>query len=587
MADRARVEDGFSVVDSGVDSNRNPLLLPPNMAAWAINGSFRTGFISPRPGYRPVAVTWSSETAQEAFEDGKFQGAGRFILKDKTFLVASVSGRLFAFDLADNSANAFEITGADTNNPNEDYAYFAQADKYLVIQDGKSAAWIWDGVALRRADRTKKEVPTGTWMAYGNGRLWLAQGSQYIGGDLVNSDEDLGAATALRFEENTVIAEGGGFPVPSQITGFAFMPRQDTVAAVGSLLVFTADSIFEFDAPVDRTVWKSLQYPIQRYALLAFGTECGRSLAGVNGDIFFRASDGIRSFFWARRDFDTWGNTPVSAEIQRAMAGDSEALLGAVSAVNFDNRLLTCGTPQWTARGIVHRTLTSLDFDRISGISEPKQPPAWDGAWTGLDWFQVISTRVSGTTRCFGFVLSSDGAIRLWEITKGSKTDGDPIYPTPIEWTIETRRMTFGGRYEAAPKSLDVAQFWISDVNDTVLCRARYRPNGLPCWQPWHAWKECAQVTICPTNTGECQTLATALPLAFAQGAIPRPPAAYNETMCQTMTEAFDFQVRLEFRGYLVISKFMFTAEVRPPSQYGEIRAACEADCIPANWRIS
>ena len=110
-------------------------------------------------------------------------------------------------------------------------------------------------------------------MAYGKGRLWVASGSEYYGGDLVYGDPAYGRDSVIRFTENTFINEGGAFAVSSgPITGLAFAANLDTSLGDGDLLVFTPTATYAFNAPVDRDIWKDLNYPIQRFALLNFGS---------------------------------------------------------------------------------------------------------------------------------------------------------------------------------------------------------------------------------------------------------------------------------------------------------------------------
>ena len=257
------------------------------------------------------------------------------------------------------------------------------------------------------------------------------------------------------------------------ITGLAFAANLDTSLGDGDLLVFTPTATYAFSAPVDRDVWKDLNYPIQRFALLNFGSFNHESIVPVNGDLFFRAQDGIRSLIYARRDFTEWGNTPISRQMVRAIAYDTEFYLYAASAVNFDNRMLMTTQPQKVnGRGIVHRGMVALDFDMVSGMGR-KLAPAWEGVWTGIDIFQMLTIRIQKADRCFVFGLNQD-QIGLYEITKNGQFDFDGFDDVPIDWIVETRSMTFAE--PGNKKRLMSAEQWYDQVMGQI--QSEVSPTG-------------------------------------------------------------------------------------------------------------
>ena len=120
----------------------------------------------------------------------------------------------------------------DTESPTADHVFFQQAENWLVVQDQQSPPYLYNGGSLRRA--TGEEVPIGGPMAYGKGRLWVANGSEYYGGDLVYGDPAYGRDSVIRFTENTFLNEGGAFAVSNgPITGLAFGANLDTSLGLG------------------------------------------------------------------------------------------------------------------------------------------------------------------------------------------------------------------------------------------------------------------------------------------------------------------------------------------------------------------
>lgn len=109
----------------------------------------------------------------------------------------------------------------------------------------------------------------------------------------------------LKFTENTYLNEGGSFATPTNagpITALSVMSTLDSGVGEGDLVVFTKNSAFATTVPSDRTTWKNLSYPVQRLVAPS-GAVGPYTVTNVNGDLYFRAVDGLRSLILARRDF--------------------------------------------------------------------------------------------------------------------------------------------------------------------------------------------------------------------------------------------------------------------------------------------
>jgi hypothetical protein len=399
IRDPGRVTDGFASLERGVDSGRNPSLLGRNQVAWAENVTFRGGYLVPRPGWKRIGLVSASNSVDYtvALAEGKFQGAEFYddTASGKGYLMCQAGGRLFRL-APDSPAVVLDITPA--NDPNSaviPQAWMVQAENYFVVQDGQSKPMIFDGTSTRRA--TDNEVPIGSGpMAYGMLRLWVAMGNTYVAGDVAG-----GPTSVVSFTENTYIAEGGEFSLP--------LATPNTALGQGELLIFTPGAVFSNTAPVDRDQWKNLTQPVQTITLINNGSQSQASTVLVNGDIFMRSRDGIRSVIQAVRYFQQWGNTPLSKEMTRVIARDDLGLLNFSSAVEFDNRMLMTCRPEPLANGAYHNGVIALDFDLVTSMSE-KSPPAYDGVWTGPQIYQLVKGRFSGVERCFAFARSqTDG----------------------------------------------------------------------------------------------------------------------------------------------------------------------------------
>lgn len=578
------LQDGFISCEGGVDSGRDPGLLPPNVMADALNTTFRGGMPKPRPGVSKLTLAYENSNVQALFNSGLFQGAGGYVALDGSlYITLSISGQIITVPLSAATITATKLSvGGNDNSSVLRKAWFAQADQYQIIQDGQSRPIIWDGAAARRANRN--EVPTGGPMAYGLGRLWVGTGRNFVGGDIIYGDPAFGTANILRFTENDVIAEGGAFTVPWQagdITGLSFAAKTDTASGEGSLMVFTANGVFEFDAPVDRTQWQNLQQPIQRFALLRNGAESHESITQVNGDLFFRSADGIRSFYFARRDWNTWANTPVSREVEPTMTHDDRGLLLWSSAINFDNRLITTSNPIATNRGTVWRSCVALDFDLVSGMRE-KLPPAWDGRWVLTDKvLQLVTVQNIDGIRAFVIGLDENDVISIWDITRDAWTDDG----NEIEWELVTKSYPF--EKPLAMKLLKTAEMWMSELSGDVSIDAFYRPDVRQCWSPWARWEQNFDVCrLAPNRAVGCKPAIFPKPPIKTRLALPEPePDTTVQCDGQThpSTNGYEFQVKLKLTGHLKMRRLRILADEQFENEFGTIATTCDTTSLAQN----
>ena len=577
--DPHRLSDGYLSMEGGVDGEFSPSLLQANEVAWMVNATCRGGYLSARPSIHKRTLDFQSDAAvQTGLEDAYFQGAGTYLSDDGVaYLMLSVGGRLFRVNCSDGfKADEITISG-DPNMATQPHAWFQQAENWLIVQNGLDRPMLYNGSGTRRADQTG-EVPTGGPMAYGKGRLWVARGSLYFGGDLVGSNPSLGRGSVIKFTENEYLSEGGAFSAPGgDITGMAFAANLDTSLGDGDLLVFTNRAAFAFNAPIDRTVWKNLNYPIQRYALMNYGAVNHETIQQVNGDLFFRAQDGVRSLAYARRDFSQWGNTPISRQVHRALNYDTKSRLYAASAVNFDNRFLMTTQPQIDyTHGVYHRGLVVLDFNNVAGMGR-KLVPAWEGVWTGLRVLQIVTLDVSNVTRCFIVALDENDKVTVWELTTSMEFDFDGTNRVETEWIVETKGFTFGLPKEK--KRLQGADGWMDDLSGNVSATLRFRTDDSACWIPWSKWSDCAKVRDC-TETEVCDTDPAQQQVAItnyrhqkrSRISFSEPPDVVDSEDESMSRDGFEFQLRFENTGRFRMKRLDVVAERQPENIQGDMR---------------
>ncbi len=486
-----------------------------------------------------------------------------------TYIVDSVSGTTITATNKNSAAGAVAsgatVVVLDVNSSTNGRAWMQQAELFLVIQDGVSLPIIFDGSKSFRSDKTKLQVPVGTVMAYGKGRLWVAiNGREFVAGDIVGGathDPDYqGLDNVLYFTENTFLAEGGSFSVPLQsgdITAMLFMPVLDTSTGNGTLLVFTERAAFSVNASEDRDTWKNTRSPIQTVVMIGNGAVGQYSVAQTtNSDIFYRARDGVRSFYLAMRQFtNSWGNTPSSTEMSRVLPFDDVQLLKYGSMIQFDNRLLFTVQPLPTLENAYHRGIGVLDFDPISSMRD-KAPPVYEGVWSGIQPTLLFKGDIDGKERAFSWVRNGDGNNELWEI---GTTSGFDNKDARIPSFIETRAM-FGREPTASPltlKRIESVEIYVDNIKGVVDFTLFYKPDQYPCWIEWGSSQSvCSDYRTCDSDSdGTCQDPVVKRPTFKTRLNFGQPPDEDLDVDSKPARLGYEFQVRLQWIGHCEVRK--------------------------------
>lgn len=555
--------DGVLTLGAGIDSSRSPYLINAQCAAFAVNVTFR----GDQPKTRPA---WMRRATLNTIPLGYFQGAS-FYRADNGVnqIVLSVGGRVYGITPGLNYQVRDLTIPGDRNSAILNFAYFVQAENYLVLNDGQSAPFIYDGVNSRRAGAG--EITTGTVAAYANGRIWYAtaKGTAFRAGDLVRSSSGsqvYGYRDAvLKLTENTLLNGGGDFSIPNSsgtIKAMGIPANLDTSLGQGPLQIFTDNGSFSVNAPTDRTQWQNLTDPVQTVSGLGGGAVGHRALTLVNGDIFFRANDGIRTFYQARRDYSqTWANTPISDEMTRVMETDNVYQLSAESCVLFGNRMFCTVWGQNSAYGIYHKGVTSMDFDPVSSLRD-KQDPRWEGVWTGLNILQLVVGQFNGISRLFAIVLANSYGTQfeLWELDEKQIHDNGT---TRISCAYESPGLFRASLFNL--KRVETARIFASNITGTVEFSMSYRPDNYSLWLPWHTWSVCANGDQCEVN--ECMT-GNAVQLQYRpRMALPTPAEVCNESTGEPAPKFYQMQYLVEWVGPCTMNQVRIDAkqEVDPP----------------------
>jgi hypothetical protein len=579
--------DGFTALPLGVHSGVAATSLQVGQCSWAVNTSFRGGYATSRPGIRELSLTFSQMDAED-FSLQRFQGADIYESGGKSWMLLSMAGHLFKLDLESLRMTRMNDP-ADHNASNRQQAWFCQAEEFDQVRDGQSAPWIWDGATLRRSD-TNKEVQGGTCMEYGMGRVWGAfpNGRSFGAGDLVGGPSGTPAYqcrdAVLKRAENTFLGEGGAFSIgmnTGPIKAMRFVGNLDTSLGQGPLQVFTERAVYGVNCPVDRLIWKDVTYPIQTISLIGNGALAQNSTILVNGDIWYRALDGIRSYQIARRDFNSWVNAPMSDEVSRVLQKDDQRLLKYGSAVYFDNRVIyTCSPftkalygespPRW-----FHRGLVVIDTLPTSALTQ-RTSPAWQGLWTGPTILQILKATVDGQERCF-IVGHRAGENRIFELSTNDNFDIGSQGEQRIQWWVEGPVAAFVGAGHAPMdlKSLDTGDVYVEDMVGTVDFSMAYRPDAQACWWDWHSWQECATDRVCDINCGQATEVR---PQSRYRMRLPTPPEVCGPMGDMPPNKGCNFQPRITITGKCTLKGLRLIAHEEQEDVVGECRSA-NAEC--------
>ena len=418
---------------------------------------------------------------------------------------------------------------------------------------------------------TLPELPPGRMGTYGQGRVWQSgiDGISFIAGDIVGGSSGApafnGRDAVLKVTENTLLAQGGAFRVPSSgetITAMAFSAILDTSLGQGPLQIFTNKNIFSCATPADRTTWQNLTTPILTQSLKGSGASSQYGVIPVNADNIFRSPDGqIRSQLLSRLDFNRWGNTPASFEETRILAGEDLSLMNFCSGIEFDNRVFISCNPVKTGRGVLWNGLLSLNLDPLSTLGD-KGNSIWEGFWNGLNVLQVI--RFSNVQRAFALAVNSvTNEFELWEILPTGSNPFDNG-TTPITWQFETPLLfrEVRGKTLFDLIKLEDGELYVNDVIGKVFFTVEYRPDFDTCWHPWHKWFICAEQGTDPTQT---------YPQYRRRMSFGQPPAA--EATCNINTDLNPmygtmFQLRITVQGHCEVNGGKVAASLVPQPKF-------------------
>lgn len=405
----------------------------------------------------------------------------------------------------------------------------------------------------------------------------------------------------LNFTETTFIAEGGKLSVPAdlgQIVTMNFVPLQDTATGQGDLVVLCNRGAASMAVSVERSLWSKTP-GFQRVLYNSIGV-VSDSTAIVNGDMFFRSLDGngIRSYRSARAEFAGYGQVPLSAEIDPILNQDTSWLLGDVSFLYHNDRLLmTCWPTQLppqanagndnavTLSGLLpslptyYTGIAVLDFRAVAnGHLTGSANPAFDGVWTGQNVLKLLGGNDSGVKRAFMVTFNNNGVgtqgFGIWEVLENSECDLGAQGPIPITSSITTRAYNFNE--PMALKKLLRLDLWFDSIEGgparTLNASVSYRPDDWPHWVSWLGYDQnhnpISLSKTFNTETAVQEGTFTSYPNLtdgyYPQVRLPAliPPATSTDPNANTMSQTpmplgYDFNFQINWTGHARLGRLL------------------------------
>lgn len=540
-------------------------------------------------GYAVTEITPTKRTATSAMfttpaigasvliqvDDGSKIYAGYPILVGaEQYVVTGVSGNDVTATNQDDASGAIIAAGTvvtylDPNDPNRPISWMEQAQEWFVSQNGVDAPFLFNG-SSRRSD-TSTEVPVGTAMVFNEEiqRLCVAVNDNQVAiGDIAG-----GPTSVITFSETGYLNEGFPFQVPmkyGKIVGMVMVANLDRSNGQGPMLVFAQRGISTFNLPASRSTWKDLNYAIQVNMPIRYSATSHNSIVDVNGDVFYRAKDGLRSFAYAIREYGVarWGNKSQSRELNNILKKDSERFLRYASSILFDNRLLSAISQKPTSNGVAHRALAVLDFDLVNSIRE-EAPPAYDGIWVGMLPTLLMTGEFDDEERAFAWAINAQGHNELWEILKEGDFDNTDQRITSV---IESRSMSFGNPIEM--KRIKAFELYVENAKGTVIIGLKWRPDSYggrdtPCWFDWRTGEICVTKEDCDFSDDEdCHALRVYRPGHRTRLGFGTPPDVCEPLDNKPARLGYDHQIRLSWMGKMGIRKFVVKCEGISETEY-------------------
>ena len=566
MAEAGTIYDGHIALD-GMDAYSDPAELNLTTVAKAVNRQFRGGINRTRPSFREAKLVFQNDEDKNDFTYGNVQGCcaykkvrpGR-----RDGMVVAVAGSLYFLTLVNEMAYVYRFFRG--NNPKLMQTWFVQAEDWIYAQDGESLPVFWDGLIPSTARRSTGgvEMPVGTAMAYGHGRVFVTNPyNQIAASDVMYGKGFTDTTNVQKFTEGTIQANGGFFTLPiwlGMIGGVVFLPVMGlNNRGQGPLLVLGTHGAMSIDVGRPRSQWE--ESPPDKIELIGRGCIASESIAIVNGDPWFKSDDGISAYLATASDEQRKTTLrKISQSVSNWLNTETRHLRKYATSVYFDSRVLSTAMPLIEVpksdtnglhrffRGFVVADLDTVGGDGLSGLN-------WDGLWTGIRPTAMVAADISDVPRCLVLSYDRDKQNRLYQVTKLTGNDNGN---KQIESFYVTRRMSYreAGAGEFKLKQLIGGVTWISEISDEIQMSVDYRADHYQLWSNLMPHRNFGNKE--PENT-------TGVPVSRQREKkyrFPSPDHECREGTDDVTTQGYQFQGMVKLVGNVRVDRVRFMSRV-------------------------
>lgn len=479
---------------SGINASALPLnRLRVDELPLMVNATVRRGFAQTRPGWEWQSLSYfDGSKSQYTFEQGKYQGCGQFLSNEGNVAVFVVDGQVFAYNPLTGYVKTYALdTGKAPFSKFSPHAWVQQRGQWIIVQDGQSPPFRSNIATSEQtttvknpAGQTEPSVPTGTVMAEGWHRLFVADPSRrriYV------SDHDMDPnSTPISFTEGTdYYLNARYFEVPpalGRIMGMAFPPFQDSSTGIGPLMVFCEKGVQAYNVGIPRSRW--FEQDITQTILPSVGSSTFFAYSDKGADLVFRDHEGrIRTIRNAQQFQATGANYSNDFSVWPLYQNEDPSLRIHSHAVTFDRRTLVLTHPERSfladnRYNVVHKGIAVMENEHLSDKQD-----VWS-FWTGLNISGLVSLPAGGEDVLIAFCRDPDGVNRLYRLTRDGAYDKlDAMAPgggvKRIQMTLSTPPQDYG--QAMFPKTFKSTAMRLTGLRGEVkVCGRWQQDNGQP-----------------------------------------------------------------------------------------------------------
>lgn len=492
----------------------DPLLIPERAVQRAVNCTFRGLSPRTRPGFRARPTVSDNASVVQDFARGYLQGAFELIPDGGSpVMVLVVDGRIYLWEPETGALRRQDASNGPMS-PVAERVWARQRAGHLVIQDAVNRPRLVVPGSTRVSRRSALEVPVGTSMANGHGRLSVASvhRQSFLSGDhelAVGVVPDVGLFT---FTDTQYFLGGGAHRPPGDfgpIVAQEYISQYDTSTGVGALVVFSERGVCAFATNLPRTDWAANDISLAILPGANNGAVSPDAVVAYGEDLFYLSPEGLKSVRTARATNLPHQVVNLSADVYPIWSGANARLNRFASMVASDSRILytvsgrqirvSDGRPaRKTFSGIL-----AYNLDRLNGrVDRPIQ----DGLWTGLD----VQRLVTVGERCFAVAWYKNRNV-IFEISSEFLHDRSPDgIDRAIGCEIWLRSSVMGApdQWKAAKRATITLQKLVGRVDVELLAVVDRYPRPLS----WGAFTHKAGYEVYVPTAGTRASIPTFTP---------------------------------------------------------------------------